>query len=122
MAKYQLIGNTSRPCAHQHVCASCGMTFATRWDRQVASNGSASSSGMGSEPEKTLIQFCDPIANCLAWYEKTWLPLEKELKELGFLWDKFMIEQPVVVGPTGEITRLANPVGGPLPIMLVARL
>ncbi len=95
--------------------------LANRWDRQVASSGSASSSMMGSEPEKTLIQFCDPIANCLAWYEKTWLPLEKELKELGFLWDKFMAEQPVVVGPTGEITRLAKAVGGPLPIILAAR-
>ena len=44
--------------------------LATRWDRQVATAGSASSSTMGSEPEKTLIQFCDPIANCLAWYKK----------------------------------------------------
>ena len=95
--------------------------LATRWDRQVAVNGSAPSSRIGSEPEKTLIQFCDPIANCLAWHEKTWLPLEKELKELGFLWDKFMAEQPVVVGPTGEVTRLASAVGGPLPAILAAR-
>ena len=95
--------------------------LATRWDRQVAVNGSAPSSRIGSEPEKTLIQFCDPIANCLAWHEKTWLPLETELKELGFLWDKFMAEQPVVVGPTGEVTRLANAVSGPLPAILAAR-
>ena len=95
--------------------------LATRWDRQVAASGSASSSRMGSEPEKTLIQFSDPVANCLAWYEKTWLPLEKELKELGFLWDKFMAEQPVVVGSTGEITRLAEAVGGPLPTILAVR-
>jgi very-short-patch-repair endonuclease len=95
--------------------------LATRWDRQVAVNGSASSNNMGPELEKTLIQFCDPIANCLAWYEKTWLLLEKELKELGFLWDKFLAEQPVVVGPTGEVTRLAKAVGGPLPAVLAAR-
>jgi very-short-patch-repair endonuclease len=95
--------------------------LATRWDRQVAVSGSASSSRIGSELEKTLIQFCDPIANCLAWHEKTWLPLEKELKELGFLWDKFMAEQPVVVGPTGEVTRLAKAVGGSLPAILAAR-
>jgi very-short-patch-repair endonuclease/DNA polymerase III delta prime subunit len=95
--------------------------LATRWDRQVAVGGSNSSHGMGSEPERTLIQFCNPIANCLAWHEKTWLPLEKELKEIGFLWDKFMSEQPVVVGPTGEVTRLAKTVGGPLPAILSAR-
>jgi very-short-patch-repair endonuclease len=95
--------------------------LATRWDRQVAVSGSASSSRMGSEPEKTLLQFCDPIANCLAWHEKTWLPLEKELKELGFLWDKFMAEQPVVLGPTGEVTRLAKAISGPLPAILAAR-
>jgi very-short-patch-repair endonuclease len=121
--------NGHRPTVREHFQALRTSTrmrilrrdLATRWDRQVAVNGSASSNKMGPEPEKTLVQFCEPIANCLAWHEKTWLPLEKELKELGFLWDKFLAEQPVVVGPTGEVTRLAKAVDGALPATVAAR-
>jgi very-short-patch-repair endonuclease len=95
--------------------------LANRWDRQVAASGIAPSLQMGSEIERTLVQFCEPISDCLAWHEKIWLPLEKELKDLGFLWDRFISEQPVVVGPTGELIRLAKAVSAPLPAILAAR-
>jgi very-short-patch-repair endonuclease len=81
-----------------------------RWDRQVATQGSPSSNKMGEEIEKILIQFCDPIQDCLRWHESTWAPLESELKSLGFLWDKFMTEQPVVLGANGELVRIVKSV------------
>ena len=37
------------------------------------------------------------------------------------MWDKFIADQPVVVGPTGEITRLAKAVSSLLPAILVSR-
>src|SRR6266446_2670715 len=60
--------------------------LAGRWDRQVAALGTPPSAEMGEEVEKTLMQFCDAIENCLGWHEHTWLPLQQQLEDLGFRW------------------------------------
>jgi very-short-patch-repair endonuclease len=77
-----------------------------RWDRQVAILGTRRSSEMGEEVEKTLIQYCDSIEDCLGWQERTWLPLQQRLEDIGFRWDKFLAEQPAVVGSDGELARV----------------
>lgn len=77
-----------------------------RWDRQVAALGTPHSTEIGEEIEKTLMQFCDPIEQCLDWQKNTWLPLQQQLEDLGFRWDKFLAEQPAVVGPEGELVRI----------------
>jgi very-short-patch-repair endonuclease len=77
-----------------------------RWDRQVATLGAPRSSEMGTELEKTLMQYCDSIENCLSWQERTWLPLQQRLEDSGFRWDKFLAEQPAVVGSDGELARI----------------
>ena len=78
----------------------------SRWDRQVATLGTPHSSEMGEEVEKTLMQYCDTIEACLVWQERTWLPLQQRLEDIGFRWDKFLAEQPAVVGSDGELTRI----------------
>ena len=95
--------------------------LAQRWDRQVASLGALPSSEMGEALENTLIQFCGPIQDCLAWRERTWMPLEQELRALGFLWEKFLAEQPVSAGAYGELARLERAVAIPLLTILNAR-
>jgi very-short-patch-repair endonuclease/cellulose biosynthesis protein BcsQ len=95
--------------------------LATRWDRQMAPLGASSSTEMGTEIEKGAIQFCGPIRDCLAWYSQVWGPTEKELRETGFLWDKFLSEQPVVVGDDGELVGLRRAVQDSLPPILAAR-
>jgi len=77
-----------------------------RWDRQVATLGTSRSSEMGEEVEKTLMQYCDSIEDCLGWQEHTWLPLQQRLDDIGFRWDKFLAEQPAVVGSDGELARI----------------
>jgi very-short-patch-repair endonuclease len=77
-----------------------------RWDRQVATLGTPHSSEMGDEVEKTLIQYCDSIEDCLSWQDRTWAPLERRLENDGFRWDKFLAEQPAVVGSYGELARM----------------
>jgi very-short-patch-repair endonuclease len=77
-----------------------------RWDRQVAALGTPRSAEMGEEIEKTLMQFCDSIEQCLDWQKNIWLPLQQQLEDLGFQWDKFLAEQPAVVGPEGELARI----------------
>jgi very-short-patch-repair endonuclease len=77
-----------------------------RWDRQVAILGTPYSSEMGEEVEKTLIQYCDSIEDCLGWQERIWLPLQRRLEDIGFRWDKFLAEQPAVVGSDGELARV----------------
>jgi very-short-patch-repair endonuclease len=95
--------------------------LAVRWDRQMAPLGASTSAEMGIEIEKAAIQFCAPIRDCLAWYLQIWSPVEKELREAGFLWDKFLAEQPVVVGEDGELRRLRSAVADSLPPILAAR-
>jgi very-short-patch-repair endonuclease len=80
--------------------------LAVRWDRQVASLGTPRSSEMGEGVEKTLMQYCCSIEDCLGWQERTWLPLQKQLEDIGFRWDKFLAEQPAVVGSDGELARI----------------
>jgi len=78
-----------------------------RWDRQVATLGAPRSSEMGEEIEKTLIQYCDSMEDCLSWQDHTWLPLQQRLHDVGFRWDKFLAEQPAVIGSDGELARIA---------------
>jgi len=95
--------------------------LATRWDRQMAPLDASRSTEMGTEIEKSAIQFCGPLRDCLAWHAHIWSPIERELRETGFLWDKFLSEQPVVVGDDGELARLRTAVQGSLPPILTAR-
>jgi very-short-patch-repair endonuclease len=92
-----------------------------RWDRQLAVLGALPSSEMGDALENTVIQFCGPIEDCLAWRERIWDPLEQELKALGFHWEKFLSEQPVCAGAFGELARIERAVAIALLPILTAR-
>jgi very-short-patch-repair endonuclease len=96
--------------------------LSARWDRQVAVLGTPLSSEMGEEVEKTLMQFCDSIEDCLSWHERTWLPLVQQLGDLGFRWEKFLAEQPAVVGADGELVRIGRAVKDALLPILDSRL
>ncbi len=80
--------------------------LAGRWDRQMVPLGAAPSHKLGKEIEKSAVQFCSPIRDCLSWSSRSWAPLESELKQSGFLWEKFMAEQPPGVGTDGALQRL----------------
>ncbi|MGB2898552.1 MAG: AAA domain-containing protein [Candidatus Acidiferrum sp.] len=95
--------------------------LAGRWDRQMAPLGTPSSGEMGEEVEKTLMQFCDAIEDCLSWHEQTWLPLQQQLEDLGFRWEKFLAEQPAVVGADGELLRIGKAVAHSLLPILDSR-
>src|SRR6266851_4801919 len=92
-----------------------------RWDRQVATLGTPHSSEMGEDLEKTLMQYCDSIEDCLDWQEHMWLPLQQQLKDIGFRWDKFLAEQPAVVGSDGELARIRIAVANALLPILDSR-
>jgi very-short-patch-repair endonuclease/DNA polymerase III delta prime subunit len=121
--------NNTRPCLREHFQALCQFfklkrlreSLGTRWDRQVAILGTPHSSQMGGEVEKTLMQYCDSIEDCLGWQEHTWLPLQQRLADIGFRWDKFLAEQPAVVGSDGELARIYIAVTGTVPPILDSR-
>ena len=92
-----------------------------RWDRQVATLGAPQAKEMGEEIEKTLMQYCDAIEGCLSWQERIWLPLQQRLEDIGFRWQKFLAEQPAVVGPDGELARIYNAVNEALLPILDSR-
>jgi very-short-patch-repair endonuclease len=95
--------------------------LSARWDRQMAPLGAPPSSQMGEEVEKTLMQYCDAIEDCLNWHESTWLPLQQQLVDLGFRWEKFLAEQPAVLGAEGELLRLGKAVAEALLLILNSR-
>jgi very-short-patch-repair endonuclease len=95
--------------------------LAIRWDRQMAKLGAPPASEMGEQIEKTLMQFADSIQNCLDWHDRTWRPLQSQLENLGFRWERFLAEQPAVVGEDGELIRLGNAVTRPLQSILDSR-
>jgi very-short-patch-repair endonuclease len=88
-----------------------------RWDRQMAPLGAPLSKEMGEELEKTLMQYCDAIEDCLGWQQLTWHPLEQRMSDIGFRWEKLLAEQPAVIGSDGELTRTGKAVvNGLLPV------
>ena len=92
-----------------------------RWDRQMAALGTPASAEMGEEIEKTLLQYCDSIEDCLSWHSHTWRPLQQQLGDLGFRWEKFLAEQPAVVGADGELVRIGKAVNNSLLAILDSR-
>jgi very-short-patch-repair endonuclease len=121
--------NHARPRAPEHFHAlrqffrlqGLREDLGARWDRQVATLGTSHSGEMGDEVEKTLMQYCSSIEDCLAWQERTWVPLQKRLEENGFRWDKFLAEQPAIVGSDGELARIHIAVTGALLPLLDSR-
>ena len=88
-----------------------------RWDRQMAPLGAAPSKEMGEELERTLMQYCDSVEDCLGWEERTWRPLEQRMVDVGLRWGKLLAEQPAVIGSDGELTRIGQAVtDGLLPV------
>jgi very-short-patch-repair endonuclease len=87
----------------------------------MAALGAPASSKLGEEIERTLPQFSDAIRKCLEWQSNVWDLLLKELKNLGFLWDKFWTEQPISIGPHGDLLRLHRAVSIELVPILAAR-
>src|SRR5438876_634410 len=92
-----------------------------RWDRQMATLGTPPASEVGEEIEKTLLQYCDSIEECLTWHNHTWRPLQQQLEDLGFRWEKFLAEQPAVVGADGELVRIGKAVNDSLLTILDSR-
>ncbi len=91
--------------------------LSARWDRQMAPLGAPHSKELGEELEKTLMQYCDSIEDCLSWRERTWRPLEQRMSDVGFRWEKLLAEQPAVIGTDGELTRISKAVtDGLLPV------
>jgi very-short-patch-repair endonuclease len=93
-----------------------------RWDRQMATLGTPASGQMGTEVEKTLMQYCDALEDCLGWHEHTWQPLQEQLTDFDFKWDKFLAEQPAVVGAHGELMRIGKAVTDSLLPILESRI
>ena len=122
--------NGAQPKLPEHFLAIskfCRVKFlrrdlSARWDRQMAPLGASPSRGLGEEIEKSAVQYCGPIRDCLSWSSRTWGPVENELRDAGLLWERFMAEQPPGVGVDGELRRLQQAVTINLLPILAARI
>jgi len=71
-------------------------------DRQMATLGTPSSGQMGTEVEKTLMQYCDALEDCLGWHEHTWLPC-KNSSQISISVGQVFGRATAVVGAHGEL-------------------
>jgi very-short-patch-repair endonuclease len=82
-----------------------------RWDRQMATLGAPPFSELAREqpdPERTCRHFVPEIRACLDWHATSWAPLETELRELGFQWERFLAEMPPNLSAFGDLLRLRD--------------
>lgn len=93
-----------------------------RWQRQMQPFGGIDITNLGSAPESIFYQYVEPIRNCLQWYPTTWKPLENELKNQGFQWERFLAEVPVSHVQHSEIMRLQTAVTQMLPPIYIAEV
>ncbi|HET7107905.1 MAG TPA: AAA domain-containing protein [Candidatus Acidoferrum sp.] len=122
--------NTAQPRNSEHFIALMKLArlkklrqeLCGRWDRQMATLGAPASAEMGAEVEKTLMQYCEALEECLGWHEHAWMPLQEQLIDLDFKWEKFLAEQPAVVGPHGELVRIGKAVTDSLLPILESRI
>jgi very-short-patch-repair endonuclease len=120
----------TRPTLPEHFVAiskfcrtkSLRRDLAARWDRQMAPLGSPPSKSLGEDIETSAVQYCAPIRDCLSWSSRTWAPIEKELKEAGFSWQRFLAEQSPLPGADGELRRIHEAVTKKLLPVLTARV
>jgi len=93
-----------------------------RWQRQMSAFGGIDITNIGLAPETILYQYVEPIKNYLRWYPITWKPLENELKNQGFQWERFLAEAPVSHVQHSEVIRLQMAVTQMLPPVFMAEV
>ena len=120
----------SRPTLPEHFLAISKLCrirvlrrdLSARWERQMAPLGAAPSQTLGEDIETSAVQYCAPIRDCLSWSSRAWGPIEKELRDAGFLWQQFIAEQPPMPGADGELRRLYEAVNKNLIPILASRV
>lgn len=93
-----------------------------RWQRQMSAFGGFDITNIGPAPETIFYQYVEPIKNYLQWYPITWKPLESELKNQGFQWQRFLAEAPVSHVQHSEMIRLQMTVIQMLPPVFMAEV
>ncbi len=93
-----------------------------RWQRQMNAFGGIDITNIGLAPETIFYQYVEPIRNYLQWYPITWKPLENELRNQGFQWQRFLTEAPVSHVQHSEMIRLQMAVTQMLPPVFMAEV
>jgi very-short-patch-repair endonuclease/uncharacterized small protein (DUF1192 family) len=93
-----------------------------RWQRQVTASGGPDGTSCGPYPEITFRQNVAALRYYLDWYKSTWQPLETELKNQGFQWERLLAEMPVNHVQYDAILRLRIAVVEHLPVIINAEV
>lgn len=93
-----------------------------RWDRQMTVGGAPSAFSMGEKPEQVCRQYITRITESLNWHNTTWIPLETELKNLGFNWSAYLEVTDPEVGENAQLLRLKSAILGDFKEILKSRL
>lgn len=84
------------------------------WDSLIGKRGGLQFAEMGEEPEFMCKGFSEKIRDCVAWNAKVWGPIEKRIKDSGFLWDAFIKQESTPMSPILEYEKIKNGVKGSL--------
>jgi very-short-patch-repair endonuclease len=80
------------------------------WQRLMAANAAPAFVDLGEQPERGVLQYGPPIANCLNWWNERWARLTARLAEIGFDWNGFVGQQPPSFAKYGEMLQPVNAV------------
>lgn len=92
-----------------------------RWERQMGEGGAPKAEDLGGKPEQICRQFIAGIIDSLQWHSKVWLPLEAELRRLGFDWTAYFNSTRPEIGENAQLLRLRSAVLGDFESILKSR-
>jgi hypothetical protein len=92
-----------------------------RWERQVVPIGGPSVASIGNNPELVCSSLADSIVRALNWYQVVLLPLVDSIRNLGFIWERFLEGVPESASTTWDVQHIRLCVSEYLPSIVRAR-
>lgn len=93
----------------------------SRWQRQVTAAGGPDASTLGAQPEKTALPIVQDVRDRLDWHDTQWLPLHRELTDVGFQWDTYASGLVLERNEFGDLARFRSAVSSGLAEAVRAR-
>jgi len=91
------------------------------WDALVGPFDGPTAGALGERPELRASELVGRMTSSLQWASQKWDPIQAQLTELGFDWERFARDYPAAAVPLGELRQIEHWIENELPPILSAR-
>ena len=91
------------------------------WDALVGPHDGPTAGALGESPELRAKELVGRMTTSLEWASQKWAPIQSQLTELGFDWERFQRDYPAAAVPLGELRQIEHWIDSELPLILAAR-